>query len=77
MKQLATRDIGTRPFFWPMHLQPVFQRMGLFQSETYPVAERLGAHGFYLPSGLGLLDEQITEVSGALREVSGQIAIAN
>jgi perosamine synthetase len=77
MKQFAARDIGTRPFFWPMHLQPVFQRMGLFQDETYPVAERLGTHGFYLPSGLGLLDEQITEVSGALREVSGQIAIAN
>ena len=51
--------------------------MGLFQSETYPVAERLGTLGFYLPSGLGLLDEQITKVSVAMREISGQIAVTN
>lgn len=77
MKHLAARDIGTRPFFWPMHLQPVFQRMGLFQGEAYPVAERLGTHGFYLPSGLGLSDEQITEVVAAMREISGQISVTN
>lgn len=28
MKRLSEHEIGTRPFFWPMHEQPVFRRMG-------------------------------------------------
>lgn len=62
MRRLAERKIGTRPFFWPMHEQPVFRRMGLFGDESYPVAERLARRGFYLPSGLGLKDEQMDRV---------------
>ncbi len=59
MKKLAKKNIGTRPFFFPMHLQPVFKKMGLFKNETYPIAENLSARGFYIPSGLALTDEQI------------------
>jgi perosamine synthetase len=40
-KCLAEVGIDTRPFFLGMHEQPVFQKMGLFINETYPVAERL------------------------------------
>ncbi|WP_199141695.1 DegT/DnrJ/EryC1/StrS family aminotransferase [Pedobacter sp. ASV12] len=53
---LAENKIGTRPFFWCMHEQPVFQKMGLFKNESYPVAEKLARNGFYIPSGLGLTD---------------------
>jgi perosamine synthetase len=56
VQQLAAAQIGTRPFFWCMHEQPVFQKMGLFLGEKYPVAEQLARCGFYLPSGLGLTD---------------------
>jgi perosamine synthetase len=56
--QLAKAGIGTRPFFWPIHLQPVFQDMGLFKDSEAPVAEALGRSGFYLPSGLALSMEQ-------------------
>jgi perosamine synthetase len=69
MQQLAKRGIGTRPFFWPMHEQPVFQKMGLFAGERYPVAERIARRGFYLPSGLALTDEQIERSAAALLEV--------
>ncbi len=51
---LQSKGIGTRPFFYPMHLQPVFQKKGLFVNEFYPVAEHLAERGLYLPSGLGL-----------------------
>ncbi|RPH94021.1 MAG: DegT/DnrJ/EryC1/StrS family aminotransferase [Lysobacterales bacterium] len=68
MKRLAARGIGTRPFFWPMHEQPVFRRMGLFENLSFPVAERLARRGFYLPSGLALTDAQIDQAAGALRE---------
>lgn len=54
MRALAAAGVGTRPFFWPMHEQPVFRRRGWFRDQRFPVAERLARHGFYLPSGLGL-----------------------
>ncbi|MDK9703220.1 MAG: DegT/DnrJ/EryC1/StrS family aminotransferase [Sulfuritalea sp.] len=69
MQRLAQQGIGTRPFFWPMHEQPVFQKMGLFAGERHPVAERIARRGFYLPSGLALTDGQIERSATALREV--------
>ena len=69
MKELRDKGIGTRPFFYTMHLQPVFQRMGLFKGDTYPNSEKLYEKGFYIPSGLALTEEQISEVSNALHEV--------
>jgi len=69
MQRLAQLGIGTRPFFWPMHEQPVFRRMGLFDGERLPVSERLGRRGFYVPSGLALTDTQIGKVVDAMREV--------
>lgn len=71
MRRLAARGIGTRPFFWPMHEQPVFRKMGLFAGEQYPVAERLARRGFYLPSGLALTEEQVQRVATVVREVLG------
>jgi len=67
MNRLKKQKIGTRPFFWPMHQQPVFQKMGLFQNEQYPVAERLARRGFYLPSGLALTREQIERVAKTVK----------
>ena len=67
MRRLADAGVGCRPFFWPMHEQPVFQRMGLFAGESYPVAERLARRGFYVPSGMALTEAQIDTVIGALR----------
>ncbi|NJD54867.1 MAG: DegT/DnrJ/EryC1/StrS family aminotransferase [Nitrospirae bacterium] len=67
MRRLAERKVGTRPFFWPMHEQPVFQKMGLFTDERHPVAERLARRGFYIPSGLALTEEQMDRVSAAVR----------
>lgn len=66
MQQLASAKIGTRPFFWCMHEQPVFQKMGLFKNEHYPHAEKLARNGFYIPSGLGLNDIEIQSVINAL-----------
>lgn len=67
-KTLRARGIDTRPFFWPLHQQPVFQQMGLFDRESYPVAERLARRGLYVPSGMALTVEQIDEVSAHVIE---------
>lgn len=61
MKRLAEKGIGTRPFFWPLHEQPIFRNLGLFQNERYPNAEKIARYGWYLPSGLGTtLQEALT-----------------
>ena len=73
MARLAQRGIGTRPFFWPMHEQPVLRKMGLFDGERYPVAERLARRGFYIPSGMALTDAQIDASAQALREVMAEV----
>ncbi len=69
MRRLANHNIGTRPFFWPMHEQPVFQKMGIFKGEIYPVAEYLARRGFYIPSGLAITNEQIDAVAKIIQEV--------
>ncbi len=69
MSRLAEKGIGTRPFFCPMHMQPVLKRMGLFEGEHYPVAERLYRQGFYIPSGTALTDEEIKRCAAMVKEV--------
>lgn len=71
MKKLASLGVGTRPFFYPMHQQPVFQKMGLFKNEKYPVSENLAERGFYIPSGMAVKPQQIKLVSEKLKEVLG------
>jgi perosamine synthetase len=72
MKRLAALDVGTRPFFWPMHEQPVFHKMGLLRDVSCPVASRLARRGFYLPSGLALTDDQIRRSAAACRAMLAQ-----
>ena len=69
MERLHAVKIGTRPFFWPMHKQPVFKRMGLFKDAMCPVSEKLANRGFYLPSGLTLTDEQIDRIVSEVRQI--------
>jgi perosamine synthetase len=66
---LRKQEIETRPFFLGMHEQPVFHRRGLFSAEHYPVSERLARRGLYLPSGLGLKEDQINSVCDAIHSI--------
>ena len=69
MKELAAKGVATRPFFYPMHSQPIFTKMGLFLNEEYPNASRLYEKGFYIPSGMAITEDQIKEVSKIMHEV--------
>jgi perosamine synthetase len=68
MKLLAAEGVGTRPFFYPMHQQPVLRRLGLFEGEHYPVAERISRQGFYVPSGMALKHEQLDRIANSIRD---------
>ena len=72
-KLLAEEGIGSRTFFWCMHEQPVYKKMGLFRDESYPYAEYLARKGFYIPSGLALTREQMDRVVTGVRKVIGSL----
>src|SRR5262249_46306468 len=72
MHRLAQAGIGSRPFFWPMHEQPVLRRLGLFEGVRCPQAERLARRGFYIPSGLALTESQIDHVASAVASLNIQ-----
>ena len=67
-QRLKAQGIETRPFFLGLHEQPVFHQRELFLRERYPVAKRIARQGLYLPSGLALTAEQLTEVCDAVRK---------
>jgi perosamine synthetase len=69
MKKLTEKKIGTRPFFFPMHRQPIFQEYNFFNSKLFPNADYISKYGFYLPSGLGLSNDDIACVADAVIEV--------
>jgi perosamine synthetase len=69
MKRLGELGVGTRPFFWPLHEQPVFRKIGLFDGERHDVAEKIARRGFYIPSGMALTDEQMERSAAAVKEI--------
>ena len=66
MEKLKIQGIGTRPFFWPMHKQPILSE---FASGNLPVSEKISVNGFYLPSGVGTTDEEIEISANKLLDV--------
>jgi len=64
---LHEQGIETRPFFIPMHKQPLFIKMGLFKKEKYPVAEMLSERGLNLPSASSLKRKEIEYICGAIK----------
>lgn len=69
-QRLRDAGIGTRPFFWPMHEQPILLEQGFaVKSQSHPFAEHLARWGFYIPSGLGLTPQDQAIVSDALHDI--------
>ena len=51
MTSLYKKGIETRPFFWPLHLQPAYLSKYRSDKVSLPNAEKLGNDGLYLPMG--------------------------
>src|SRR6266404_8589381 len=58
MARLKSKGVDSRHFFWPIHEQPVFQNRGWFMDEHCPNAERIARRRLYLPSGVGLTEDE-------------------
>ena len=49
--KLYQQGIETRPFFWPLHLQPSLPKEYKNQNSDLSVSENIGFNGLYLPMG--------------------------
>jgi perosamine synthetase len=71
MAALQQAGVGTRPFFYPLHNQPLLKKYGYEVRNSLPVSEKLGQQGFYLPNGLGMSDEMLKNSVQLTKEILG------
>ncbi len=69
IKKLAEENIETRPFFFPLHKQPVLKKLGILDDIKRPVSEKLYKKGFYIPTGLNLTDKKIEYISQKIKNL--------
>lgn len=73
MEALTDQGIETRPLFYPVHIQPVYET-----GQHLPVAERLAWMGLSLPSAMSLSPEDIGRIANAIlsaRQKSNMVAV--
>jgi len=70
INKLLSKNIQTRPFFYPMHKQKIFKKMKIFtKKEIYPNAEYLSKNGLYLPSGIGIKNYEIDYICKIVNQI--------
>ena len=65
VKRLEEKGIETRPFFYPMHVMPIYKN-----SEGFPVAEEISRKGVNLPSGVSLMEGIIEKVVSTIKDIT-------
>jgi len=64
--RLGEQGVPTRPYFSPLHLQPVYQSMFGFRAGDFPVTERVAASTLALPFSSRLSDDEVAYVADVL-----------
>lgn len=71
MKKMLECGIETRPFFYPMHVLPPYQK--ILDDDTFPFADSIYSKGINLPSFNTLDEEDIIYISKTLCNVLDSI----
>jgi len=71
IEHLTKNGIDTRCFFNGMHKQPALIKHGASQNGDFPVSNMLAEHGFYLPSGSGLEEADISYICEHIQKFGG------
>ena len=61
--------MGSRPFFYPMHNEPVLRKYEKYNNYKFSMSEKLSEKGFYLPRGLGLSYSEIQKITEILKKI--------
>lgn len=67
LEKLKENNIETRPFFYPAHIMPPYQKY-IRPGQHFPVSEDLAARGFNLPTFVGLKELQIKYICEILEK---------
>ena len=59
---LKKNNIGSRPFFWPMHKQEILIKMKQVKYKNYPNSEFISKYGLYLPSYVDLKKRDLDKI---------------
>ena len=68
MKKLLKLGIETRPFFYPLHKQKILKKYTSNKKYKLPNTEFISKNGFYIPSGIGIKNEEIKFVIKKIKE---------
>lgn len=68
MKVLAENEVGCRPYFTPIHLQPFYREMFGFKEGDFPVTEFAGRTSIAIPFHNNLTREEVEYVAQVLEE---------
>jgi perosamine synthetase len=68
MDHLTSRGVASRPYFSPLHLQPLYESAFGYRSGDFPVTERVAATTLALPFSPLLPDDDIATVAEVLIE---------
>jgi perosamine synthetase len=72
--KLREFGVDSRPFFFPLHLQPMMiDSVDRSTVQKLAVSEKLGRSGIYLPSYVGISNEQIEHCSASLFSAVAQV----
>jgi perosamine synthetase len=71
MARLEGKGVETRPFFYPLHVMPVYDSIMKHSSERFPATELLSSEGMNLPSGPKISDEDIRRVADLINSCAG------
>jgi dTDP-4-amino-4,6-dideoxygalactose transaminase len=67
IEQLDQRGVPSRPYFSPIHLQPVYAELG-YRAGDFPVTERVARSTLAIPFSSRMDDDGVTRVVTALDE---------
>jgi len=63
MKFLEKNGVETRTYFFPMHWQPIYKESG-----AYPVSDKLGKNGLYIPSSSQLTNKEKDKIVNLIKK---------
>ena len=70
MSLLSDKGIGSRPFFYPLHQQPVLKEENMRIGGSMINSEYIGEYGLYLPSGITITDGEIDQVCEVVKHLA-------
>jgi perosamine synthetase len=77
ISRLNSCGVQTRPFFYPLHLQPLLGKYEGLPTYNLDKSLKLYENGFYLPSGNGYEIKEIHSISLIFNEIMAELILEN